>query len=399
MVLRQLLLLTDTPSADGISFGEIHIVVVKFDKPANAALLATITDGNTVVTAVQAPPSPPSTTPPAPDMFAMHAGITPDIFYSQLDGTQVSILESGLLNAGYSTGSILLYYWSDTLSYSWNLEINGVTKPEYMPLRIFEDLWNTPVLFNVTPDQPWSPDTVSYSGTFTDAQLREALAAAGHPEASLNNHTPDIFLELIDGGGGLAIEDQAGLSAAPAPEGGQVGAVAAARRRGLLQEVANDTAAAGTCGAGEPSRIIGFIFDSVSRYKLKPVLKDTTSLPKSIVQIPLYVSAGIIGLLGLAFISMHVSGTLEEASLKNTLFRLCGAKVVIVETNETKRGSGRSAAPKCGLCNTYIYYRFASNALLTQFQLCQSKQAAYINNVVNKNFKQVLKAPPKYSRC
>ena len=51
------------------------------------------------VTAVQAPPSPPSTTPPAPDMFAMHAGITPDIFYSQLDGTQVSILESGLLNA------------------------------------------------------------------------------------------------------------------------------------------------------------------------------------------------------------------------------------------------------------------------------------------------------------
>ena len=34
--------------------------------------------------------------------------------------------------------------------------------------------------------------------------------------------------------------------------------------------------------------------------------------------------------------------------LKNTLFRLCGAKVVIVETNETKRGSGRSAAPKCG---------------------------------------------------
>lgn len=51
------------------------------------------------MTAVQAPPSPPSTTPPAPDMFAMHAGITPDIFYSQLDGTQVSILESGLLNA------------------------------------------------------------------------------------------------------------------------------------------------------------------------------------------------------------------------------------------------------------------------------------------------------------
>ena len=208
------------------------------------------------------------------------------------------------------------------------------------------------MLFNVTPDQPWSPDTVSYSGSeccaahmcaalrcvpssdamrprwlagppclpvaqrtlapllllllrppppttltltrppacpplspppaFTDAQLREALAAAGHPEASLNNHTPDIFLELIDGGGGLAIEDQAGLSAAPAPEGGQVGAVAAARRRGLLQEVANDTAAAGTCGAGEPSRIIGFIFDSVSRYKLKPVLKDTTSLPKSV---------------------------------------------------------------------------------------------------------------------
>ena len=30
--------------------------------------------------------------------------------------------------------------------------------------------------------------------------------------------------------------------------------------------------------------------------------------------------------------------------------------------------------PPPGLCNTYIYYRFASNALLTQFQLCQSKQ-------------------------
>ena len=254
--------------------------------------------------------------------------------------------------------------------------------------------------------------------------------------------------------------------------------------------------------------------------------------------------------------------------LKNTLFRLCNAKVTIVETNETpKRGSGKSGAakygawggwgggrrsaahalvraratPPCahhlctraaalraacsapcrvcaqhftraaraacaadhreraaaassppagaglllslsthphlfpplplvpppGVCKTYIYYKFANTALLTAFQLCQSKQALYVNNVVsgaaarppppprpplpgvrsqrcrrrcrpaslppglpplagrnarpgkflaggwvhgsspplphqlqvNKNYKQILKAPPKYSRC
>ena len=52
--------------------------------------------------------------------------------------------------------------------------------------------------------------------------------------------------------------------------------------------------------------------------------------------------------------------------------------MTIVETNETKRGSGISGAPKYGVCQTYIYYKFANNALLTAFQKCQSTQTAYV---------------------
>ena len=39
------------------------------------------------------------------------------------------------------------------------------SRPPPPPPCTGQDLWNTPVLFNVTPDQPWSPDTVSYSGS------------------------------------------------------------------------------------------------------------------------------------------------------------------------------------------------------------------------------------------
>lgn len=38
---------------------------------------------------VYAPPSPPSITPPAPDVFALRPGVDPEVYYSQLDGTQV----------------------------------------------------------------------------------------------------------------------------------------------------------------------------------------------------------------------------------------------------------------------------------------------------------------------
>ena len=43
--------------------------------------------------------------------------------------------------------------------------------------------------------------------------------------------------------------------------------------------------------------------------------------------------------------------------------------------------------------------RFSSWGELNAFQTCQSKQSLYVNSVVNKNFKQILTAPPKYSRC
>ncbi|KAL4452743.1 hypothetical protein ABPG75_008405 [Micractinium tetrahymenae] len=85
--------------------------------------------------------------------------------------------------------------------------------------------------------------------------------------------------------------------------------------------------------------------------------------------------------------------------LKNTLFRLCKAQVSIIDTNETKRGSGKSGAPKYGVCGTFIYYKFANNDQLKAFQQCQSKQSLYINQVVNKGYKQILTSPPKYSRC
>lgn len=88
---------------------------------------------------------------------------------------------------------------------------------------------------------------------------------------------------------------------APAPEGDPVGTVANVRRR-LAQAAAAAPAPAGdVLGAPAPgpdsapaggagycsnkpvaSRIIGFIFDSASRYKLKPVLKDSSSIPKSV---------------------------------------------------------------------------------------------------------------------
>jgi hypothetical protein len=46
-----------------------------------------------------------------------------------------------------------------------------------------------------------------------------------------------------------------------------------------------------------------------------------------------------------------------------------------------------------------VHCRFATWTALNAFQTCQSKQSLYVNSVVNKNFKQILTAPPKYSRC
>lgn len=113
------------------------------------------------------------------------------------------------------------------------------------------------------------------------AQLQAGLEAAGRPDASLDNQTPDIFLELIDAGG-ITQEEEVLEAQPPAPEGGPVAVIKDTRRRNLLQDAANTTQP-GTCGAAEqPSRIIGFIFNSQARYKLKPVLKDTTGMPDSV---------------------------------------------------------------------------------------------------------------------
>lgn len=141
---------------------------------------------------------------------------------------------------------------------------------------------------------------------FTLAQLQAGLAAAGRPDAYLSNHTPDLFLEMIDLGGvtqeQIVLEQQA---EAPTPAGTPLGTVANVRRR-LAQAAGAAPAPAGDAlgapapgpdgapagGAGYcankpvPSRIIGFIFDSVSRYKLKPVLKDASSIPKSVSHLP-----------------------------------------------------------------------------------------------------------------
>ena len=59
------------------------IVVVRFDTPPNSALLAGVSDGNTVTNEVQTPPSPPDTTPPAPDLFALYA-TEPAVYFSQV---------------------------------------------------------------------------------------------------------------------------------------------------------------------------------------------------------------------------------------------------------------------------------------------------------------------------
>lgn len=48
---------------------------------------------------------------------------------------------------------------------------------------------------------------------------------------------------------------------------------------------------------------------------------------------------------------------------------------------------------------TYIAYRFNSNAELKTFQDCQSVQSLFINNVLNKGYKTPLVNPPKYFRC
>ena len=59
------------------------VVVVRFDTPLNSALLAGVSDGNTVTNEVQTPPSPPATTPPAPDLFALYA-TEPAVYFSQV---------------------------------------------------------------------------------------------------------------------------------------------------------------------------------------------------------------------------------------------------------------------------------------------------------------------------
>ncbi|KAL4452744.1 hypothetical protein ABPG75_008406 [Micractinium tetrahymenae] len=354
--LPQLIQLTNKPSSDGISFGSLDYdqvaqavaasanpnaklsdgtlgVVATFAKPAGSALLCPLIDGTEIFHAVYAPPSPPATTPPAPNVYALHPGVDPEIYYSQLDGTQVYILESGLLNPGNGTASILIYDWKDG-TFSWELETNNVANPQGLQLKVFNDLVDQPFVMNLTADQSWAPETLSYTGNFTLAQLQAGLAAAGRPDAYLSNHTPDLFLEMIDLGGvtqeEIVLEQQA---SAPAPSVTPLGTVANVRRRlaqaaGAAPAPAGDVlgapapgpdgapdGAAGTCTEKPvPSRIIGFIFDSVSRYKLKPVLKDTSSIPSSVKEIPLFISAGFLAACLIVFVSMYISGTLEAAS-------------------------------------------------------------------------------------
>ena len=55
-----------------------------------------------------------------------------------------------------------------------------------MQLRIFNDLKDQPVLFNMTPTQPWDPSTISYSGSeCTGGRVRVGGGASRQAAAPL----------------------------------------------------------------------------------------------------------------------------------------------------------------------------------------------------------------------
>ena len=58
---------------------------------------------------------------------------------------------------------MLLYDYFDG-NLTWSLMTNALNGPESMSLRVFVTLSEQPLLFEVIPDQPWSPDTTSYTG-------------------------------------------------------------------------------------------------------------------------------------------------------------------------------------------------------------------------------------------
>ena len=125
---------------------------------------------------------------------------------------------------------------------------------------------------------------------FTEEQLQAGLQAAGRPDAYLDNSTPDIFLEIIDLGGKSIDELTTEQAAAAAPPETAESSVLVRRRR-LHQEMQPDPfavafneqfAANNTCGNVTESQIIGFLYNAYSRYKLKPVLKDSSSIPSTV---------------------------------------------------------------------------------------------------------------------
>lgn len=157
------------------------------------------------------------------------------------------------------------------------------------------------------------PPTCPPPPGFTAREFKAALERAGRPEGTLHNHTPDIFLDLYDAGGvsldaqisaeqsaqanettgGAALAavrrrrlHQGGaelLAAAPAPADGYGLAPALAPGDALAGLGAVAAGGAGSCAAvQQESRLLGFLFDANTRYKLKPVLKDTTSLPSTV---------------------------------------------------------------------------------------------------------------------
>ena len=63
-----------------------------------------------------------------------------------------------------ATASVLLYDWDDGTLF-WEMELNGVHQPLSLELRVFVDLVNQPLVLALTPSQPFSPYTLSYTGS------------------------------------------------------------------------------------------------------------------------------------------------------------------------------------------------------------------------------------------
>lgn len=126
---------------------------------------------------------------------------------------------------GNGTSSILIYDWKDG-TYTWELENNNVADPQGLTMRcaagrarpgrpwgrrcpvsqlplprpppahtpacsppdlrsIFSNLVDQPVLFDLVPDQPWSKDTISYTGSECMWPARQPVALLAAPPLHL----------------------------------------------------------------------------------------------------------------------------------------------------------------------------------------------------------------------